>query len=235
MKWYFPLDRPELTIMRLSFTFICYMAADTFLISPLRIPSVILRSNIEDMIIDFEESYLDMQGDVNHLSGIALFASVVSVIVLFWLILEAVPSTIALRRLTAVPASIPMGGYQSAEVNQAAFSMISHVEADFQNKIRDCRNTILNIEAHRDRERAAAKAATKRAEELKTMLEDESARRIATEKGQSEASAKQRTLRERLVVMDTQLHGSRATYKNTATEHESDIKGLKKTNRRASR
>ncbi|KAL4785267.1 hypothetical protein BJX76DRAFT_356288 [Aspergillus varians] len=211
--WYFPFNRPQLTIIRLGCTFIGYMIVDSFLLSSLSLYLIIIRNALSDLVPSTKSYSLDTPADILHLEAIAFVAILFSLVAFLWFLFETASNAFTSHKLFTKFSSTPTKG------NDARETIVSIPTPQAET---DLRNTIRNCEAALKRERATVKAANKRIEEIWSRYKKEIASRNAAEESQIRASAEKYKLRQDIAQRDYQLQMTRDRFREN--EHQHDIK-----------
>ncbi|KAL4970957.1 uncharacterized protein BDV14DRAFT_194741 [Aspergillus stella-maris] len=206
VDWYFPNDRPVLTIIRTSITYIGYMALRTFILSPVHASYVMMRDNAGDVILDPQPYSFDVQEDIYHFPGLVLF---IPFIVL-----------LAVSHLFEGGSGIPASNIRSqpptmTETKTKELQVQLQPKREIDPMLERHYETLLRyIDEGLQKDLAANGTSIRRVQELEAQLEKEKVARLEAETAQSCALANEAKLRSELVLATTRLEKEQTSHTN---------------------
>ncbi|KAL4953294.1 hypothetical protein BDW69DRAFT_184614 [Aspergillus filifer] len=212
VDWYLPYDRPVLTIIRTSITFIGYMALRTFILSPMHASYVMMRDTIEDIVPDPQPYSFDAQEDIHHLTGLALFIPFI-VLLATSRLFEGSPETLASDIQSQPSTTTETKAKELQEQLQPTRKIDQRLERHLETLLR-------YLDEGLQKNLAAKGSSIRRVQELEAQLEKEKAARLEAQEAQSRALTDKDNLRSQLVVARAQLRAERNSHSNvTAAEN----------------
>ncbi|OJI98379.1 hypothetical protein ASPVEDRAFT_881123 [Aspergillus versicolor CBS 583.65] len=226
VNFYFPYNYPAKTIIRMSLTFIAYMAADVFLLPPLSLCFTTIRDALSEVVYDTRGYYAEMLPEIAHFeifSGVAL-SFILLFVGAFWLFSETEANGPVSHKPSPSTAT-PTEGNKSQEPTQPAVkstttsssfpaaaaatapstSSSSSISFALQN-LADMRSALRSCKAALAREKATVKLA---------------------EKENRRHSDEKEVLRQALILKDRQLRVARGELKNISIEQDGKKQDLK--------
>ncbi|KAL4791683.1 hypothetical protein BDV19DRAFT_392894 [Aspergillus venezuelensis] len=215
VDWYFPNDRPVLTIIRTSITYIGYVALRTFILSPVHASYIMMRDNTGDVILDPQPYSFDVQEDIHHSPSLVLF---IPFIVL-----------LAISRLFEGGSETPASDIQSqpptttetkTEELQVQLQPTRKIDPMLE---RHYENLLRYIDEGLQKDLAANGTSIRRVQELEAQLEKEKAACHEAQTAQARASKNEDDLRCQLNVAWTQLRDEKKAHEDTVAARDDQI------------